>query len=121
MENRIGSLIEGHSKSISEFSRTSGVPYGTLYDIAKGKTKKENIGVGYFIKIAETLGMTAEELYYGTPPESPSFKDPRQNALNTHYEEMNERGRERLAEEAMMMANSGMFAKSEDHRVSKTA
>lgn len=37
------------------------------------------------------------------------------------YRKMNERGRSRLMEEAVMMANSGMFAKSEDNKVPKSA
>ena len=113
MENRIGLLIKEHSKSLSEFARVSGVPYGTLYDIANGKTQMKNIGVSYFIAIAKTLGMTAEELYTGEPPKQPTFKDPQQTAINSYYEGMDERGKVRLMEEATMMARSGMFSKSE--------
>lgn len=39
MENRVGQLITDHSGgNISDFSRESGVPYGALYDIVRGKS-----------------------------------------------------------------------------------
>lgn len=50
-----------------------------------------------------------------------SFSDSGQAALNGYYESMNDTGRARLAEQAEMMASSGMFAKSEDNKVSKSA
>ena len=104
MDNRISCLIKTHSKSVSEFSRVSGVPYGTLYDIVKGKTQMENIGIGNFLKIAACLNMTAEELYYGTPPDEPTFADPQQTALNGYYECMNETGRKLAVDSVKAMS-----------------
>lgn len=107
MENRVGRLIERHSDgNISEFSRVSGVPYGTLYDIVRGKSDIENVRISYFMKIAHTLGMTAEELYYGTPPEPPKFSDPQQNALNGYYESMNDTGRKLAVDSIRAMSSS---------------
>ncbi|MBQ9785086.1 MAG: helix-turn-helix transcriptional regulator [Clostridia bacterium] len=107
MENRIGSLIEAHSGgNISEFSRESGVPYGALYDIVRGKSNIDKVGIGIFMKIAHTLGMTAEELYYGTPPEPPTFADPQQTALNGYYECMNETGRKLAVDSIKAMSSS---------------
>lgn len=91
MQSDIGYLIESmFGDNLSEFSRVSGVPYGTVYGIAKGKAKRDNISVGAFMKIAHALGMTAEELYYGTPPQRPSYSDQRQSELNGHYESLND-------------------------------
>lgn len=105
MENRIGALIEAHSDgNISEFSRESGVPYGALYDIVRGKSNIDKVGIGIFMKIAHTLGMTAEELYYGTPPKAPTFSDPRQIALNGHYESLNDESKTDLTKFAKSFA-----------------
>lgn len=61
-ENKLTRLFKEKDLNISEFSRRSGVPYGTMYDIARGKTPFEKIGISTFIKIANEFGMTAEEL-----------------------------------------------------------
>lgn len=106
MENRIGRLIENHSGgNISEFSRESGVPYGALYDIVRGKSNIDKVGIGIFMKIAHTLGMTAEELYYGTPPEPPTYADSRQVALNGHYESLNDASKDDLVKFAKSYAS----------------
>lgn len=118
MDNRIGTLIESHSKNLSEFSRLSGVSYGTLYDIVKGKTKIDNIGISTFLKISSCLGMTAEELYYGTPPEPPTFTDPQQTALNGYYECMNETGRKLAVDSIKAMSSSPELRMSKERKVS---
>lgn len=61
-ENKLTRLFKEKDLNISEFSRRSGVPYGTMYDIARGKTPFEKIGISTFIKIANEFGMSAEEL-----------------------------------------------------------
>lgn len=105
MSTDIGELIKKRFKNLSEFSRLSDVPYGTLYDIASGKTKFEKIGIGVFMKIAHGLGMTAEELYYGEAVRM-EFADPSQEALNVFWESMNTRGREALLASAELMSGS---------------
>ena len=40
--------------------------------------------------------MTAEELYYGTPPRPPAYADRRQTELNGHYESLNDEGKSAL-------------------------
>lgn len=122
MKDKIGQLVKDHTNgNVSEFSRQSGVPYGTLYDIVNDNVNIDNVGISHFMKIAQCLGMTADELYYGMAPEPPTYTDPRQAELNDCFDELNDKGRTRLVEEATMMAKSGMFAKSENHRVSKSA
>lgn len=96
MHQDIGELIKKRCKNLSEFSRMSEVPYGTLYDIANGNTQFEKIGIGVFMKIAHGLGMTAEELYYGRPSRV-EYADPRQEKLNGCYEVLNEESKETIA------------------------
>ncbi len=42
-----------------------GLPPSTLYAISSGDTNFENVGISTFVKIADALGMTADELYMG--------------------------------------------------------
>ena len=122
MKEKIGQLVKDHANgNLSAFSRQSGVPYGTLYDIVNGNANIDKVGIGHFMKIARCLGMTADELYYGVAPEPPTYPDHRQVVLNDCFDTLNDKGRERLVDEAEMLANNRKFAKSEDHRVSKTA
>lgn len=93
----IGELIKSSCKSLSEFSRLTEVPYGTLYDIANGKTKADKIGIGVFMKIAHGLGMTAEELYYGESRKV-EYADPLQEKLNGCFESLNPESRETIVE-----------------------
>lgn len=121
MPNRIRAIFDERNINVAAFSRDNGIKATALYSILDGKTSFDKIGISTFLKIAHGLGMTAEELYCGKHPESPAFADPRQTALNTYYEKMNHLGRERLVDEAEMLANRRDFAKSEDHKVSRTA
>ena len=66
-DTRISLLFEENNVNISELSRKTGIPYGTLYDIAKGKTRSEKVPVGTFIKIARAFGMTVDELFSDKP------------------------------------------------------
>lgn len=107
MGELIGEMIKRSYKNLSEFARVNDIPYGTLYDVVKGKTRFENIGVSVFIKIAQGLNMTPEELYYGEGQTNPhNYTDPRQIALNMYYESMNEAGKETLVASARLMAGS---------------
>lgn len=107
MGELIGELIKRSYKNLSEFARENDIPYGTLYDVVKGKTRFENIGVSVFIKIAEGLHMTPEELYYGGAPSTPhNYSDPRQIALNMYFESMNDAGKDTLLASARLMAGS---------------
>lgn len=70
------------------------------------KPVMDNIAISTFLKIAEGLGMTAEELYSGVPPEAPEFLDVRQTALNGYFESMNDAGKNTLVASARLMAGS---------------
>jgi transcriptional regulator with XRE-family HTH domain len=66
MSNRIAEEIKKQGFNKHSFSAKCGVPYGTLYRICKDGASMDSITIDNFLKIAHGLGMTAEELYYGT-------------------------------------------------------
>ena len=105
MNNRIPDLLQERGLKVASFARKIGVSASTLYNIME-KPVMDNIAISTFIKIAEGLGMTAEELYYGVPPDAPEYSDARQTALNGYYESMNETGKNTLVASAQLMAGS---------------
>ena len=90
MENKITRLFEEQRINISDCSRKTGIPYGTLYDIAKGKTPFERVNIGYIIKIAHVFGMTADDLI------GDAELDPDRYELCRIYDEMCSTGRRAL-------------------------
>lgn len=105
MNNRIPDLLRERGIKVAVFARKTGISPSTLYNIME-KPVMDNIAISTFIKIAEGLGMTAEELYYGVPPEAPEYSDMRQTALNGYFESMNETGKDTLVASAKLMAGS---------------
>lgn len=94
--NPITEALKNKSLTVAEFSRQTGMSQQTLYNVVKKKSI-ENISISTFIKIAQGLGMTAEELYYGesrTP--RATYSDSRQEELNGHYESLNEDSKDDL-------------------------
>lgn len=106
-ENQITAALAKRDLKVAAFARQIGMSQQTLYNVVK-KESIDNIGIGTFLKIAEGLGMTAEELYYGTDhtPRRPRFDDPQQEAVNGHYESLNETGRRLVAETVEAMSSS---------------
>ena len=62
MSEKIQKLFEEQDVNISKMSRKTGIPYGTLYDIAVGKTSFDEIKIGVLAKIAHEFGMTVDDL-----------------------------------------------------------
>ena len=62
MSGKIQKLFEEQEVNISQMSRKTGIPYGTLYDIAVGKTSFDKMKIGALSKIAHEFGMTVDEL-----------------------------------------------------------
>lgn len=106
MSNRINELFQERGIKVAQFARENGITPSTLYAINDGTTHFEKIGISTFLKIANGLGMTAEELYYGTPPVTPTFNDQQQTALNGYYECMNETGRKLAVDSIKAMSSS---------------
>ena len=112
MNNCIQKAMEDQGITAAELARRSGVPYGTVYDVSTGKTKVEKMAVEKFLKIAHGLGMTAEELYYGRPPER-EYADPRQEKLNSYYEQLNDESR------GVLVKVARSYAKDAENRIIK--
>lgn len=106
MSNRIKQIFDERHVNVAAFARDNGIKATSLYSIIDGKTRFEKVGISTFLKIAHGLGMTAEELYYGTTPEPPAFSDPQQEALNGYYERMNDTGRKLAVDSVKAMSSS---------------
>ena len=70
---------------------------------------------------ADALDCTLDELAGRKPPGKSNGCDPTLKRIKENYESMNDVGRDRLAEQAEMMASSELFEKSEDNQVQRTA
>ena len=70
MNFKIAKLMDERGLKPYPFAMKNEIPSSTMTSIYKGKVKFENISISTFLKIARGLGMTAEELYYGTPEQS---------------------------------------------------
>lgn len=89
-------LARARGTNLKQVAEKSGVPASTLYAIASGDTKFDNVGISTFARIAEALGMTADELYAGSVSYSyvkmPTDKD----ELADIYDSMDAEGRRQL-------------------------
>lgn len=104
-------------KSAAAFADHIGMNPRTYTNYEQGK---RGMDVEVIWRFADAFNCSIDELL-GREAPKPKEDDPIQRSIIEAYAKMNEHGRKRLMEEALMMVNSGMFAKSEDHRVSKTA
>lgn len=104
-------------KSAKAFAEHIGMSVGTYTNYEQGKN---GMDVEVLWQFADALNCTVDELI-GREVPKPNASDPIQKAIMDAYERMNLDGRQTLAVQAEALARSGMFAKSEDHRVSKTA
>lgn len=99
MENKVTRLFDEKSISISEFARKAGIPYGTLYDIARGKVPLERISIGVFSKIAGGFGMTLDELVGESQLDAGRFE------LCDIYDQMPEYGKRALLATAQALGD----------------
>lgn len=109
MANCIAAAIRDSGLSIAEVSRRSGVNYVTVYDVVKGRTNIERMGVDTFRAIAHGLGMTIDALYnYGVDVEldGGAYADPRQKEINDIYESVTEDGKQQMWVHAIMVRNT---------------
>lgn len=104
-------------KSAKTFAEHVGMSIGTYTQYEQGQI---SLSLEKAWEFADALDCTLDELAGRKAPNRASG-DARMGSIADNYESMNETGRARLAEQAEMMASSGMFAKSEDNKVSKSA
>lgn len=105
-------------KSAKAFADHIGVPVGTYTDYEQGRRM---FTLERAWEFADALDCTLDELAGRKPPGKSNGYDPTLKRIKENYESMNEVGRDRLAEQAEMMASSELFAKSEDNQVRETA
>ena len=103
MGNAIREIMDERELKPTPFARSIGVKTSTMFSIYRGKVSFGGISVDNFIRIAHGLGMTAEELYYGTPQRH-AYADPRQQSINDVYETVGETQRQHLWETAQLDA-----------------
>lgn len=103
--NRIARLMDERGLKPFPFAKSIGVPSSTMTSIYKGKVKFDNITIGNFIKIAHGLGMTADELYYGSShkEKTHTYSDPRQQEANDIWNHVNEIYRKQMWEHAKVI------------------
>lgn len=99
----VGAAVGKSGKTISAWERGQGQP-----------------DADELISICVLLGVGIADMYSADSDTLTKVNDDEKRLISL-YRNLNEKGRARLIEEATMMAKSGMFAKSEDHRVSRTA
>ena len=56
-------LARARGTNLKRVAEQSGIPASTLYAISSGETNFDNVGIGVFKRVANALGMTADELY----------------------------------------------------------
>lgn len=108
MENRntrIGDIMRKRGIKPFPFSKKIGVKSSTMTSIFKGEVNFENIRIDTFLKIADGLGMTAEELYYGDECKTRkmAYSDPRQQEANEIWSHVNEQYRAQMWEHAKVI------------------
>lgn len=88
--NRIKEIFDERGIKPAVFARKIGMPPSTMSTIYHGRTAFGNIRVEHFLAIAHGLGMTADELYYGTTPEGLNTDE---KALVEMYRDADDRGK----------------------------
>jgi len=77
-------LARVRGTNLKKVAEQSGIPASTLYAISSGETNFDNVGIGVFKKVANALGMTADELY---TQELTSEQDKSNNAITLSQDE----------------------------------
>lgn len=63
-------LARARGTNLKKLAESCGMPPSTLYAISSGDTNFDKVGISTFMKIADALDMSAEELYRGEKRES---------------------------------------------------
>ncbi len=90
MDGRIQQLFKEQQVNISDMSRRTGIPYGTLYDIAIGKTDFGKIRIGALLKLAHEFGMKVDDLVGDSDVDQGRYE------LCRIYDDLGETGRQAL-------------------------
>lgn len=104
----IGRALQQHRKkagfrSAKAFAEHCGINVSTYTDYEQGRGSMSYEQAWAF---ADMLGCTLDSLGGRVPPNSATYDDPDQEALNGYYESMNSEGRATLVASARLMADS---------------
>lgn len=94
-------------KSARLFAEHIGMSVSTYTNYEQGRVSMD---VELLWRFADAMNCTVDEILGREAPYR-DMEDPVHRAIADAYEDMNEHGRKRLAEQAEMMAKSGMFSK----------
>ena len=92
-------LARSRGTNLKRVAELSGIPASTLYAISSGDTNLDNVGISTFIKVADALGMSVEELYTGKSEVSyavVSLPDPERNELMDIFDSVSDEGKKQL-------------------------
>lgn len=118
MYERIQRVLSRKNMTQADVCRLSGLDSGKVSQVVSGRTKDPRVST--IVPIAKALGVSLDYLVFGSLASS-DYEDEIQSDLNAMYGLLNDEGRSRLVKESEILVKSGMFAKSEDHKVSRTA
>lgn len=118
IEEQLKQEILSKYKSIRAFTTTIDIPYSTLDSVFKRGIA--NAGVSTMIKVFNALGLDIESVRSGvllpkepsTAEAAPGEADMLRSTLLHNYDQLNQEGRERLAETSDDMVVSGKYIKS---------
>ena len=119
-------LAREKGTNLKQVAEKCGIPPTTLYAISRGDTNFDNVGIGIAIKVANTLGMTVEELYRGEPRidyavvELPQMTSGEEELISL-YRNSNERGKAHILEaariaSALTVKDGGVIERAGDAR-----
>lgn len=107
IEEQLKSIIKTRYKSVRAFTNQIGIPYTTLDSVFKRGIS--NSGIGTMLKIFESLDLDVESIPTGTlikkspTPAETDTGDKRLDGIIENYHQLNEEGKDALADRAEEM------------------
>lgn len=85
-------IARSRGTNLKRIAEQCNIPPSTLYAISSGDTNFDNVGISIAIKVAESLGMTVEELYTGKeqPKNEPLTLSPDERKLVDLFRRMDD-------------------------------
>lgn len=107
MRERLAQILQERSMRPAQLAATTGLSTSTIDDIIKGNTNEDNIGVRKVLKIARTLGVTVEYLYYGDA----DYLDSTERSIVSVLQSMNDSGKEEVLKYTQYVFSQSQYKK----------